>query len=103
MEPNSLTVRWLDAPMQVLRTGTNGLHPSAQAHTRIPAGHPEGYIEAFANIYRNFAKCLQARIDGEKPDPLYTDFPGIRDGVRGMQFVERVVESSKSKEKWVAF
>ena len=49
------------------------------AHTRIPAGHPEGYLEAFANIYRNFAFCIQARLSGEEVDPLYTDFPSIED------------------------
>ncbi len=100
MEPNSLNVRWLDKPMQILRTGISGLHASTQAHTRVPSGHPEGYIEAFANLYRNFAKCVQARLDGHEPDPIYLDFPGVKDGVRGMKFVERVVESGKSKEKW---
>lgn len=103
MEPNSLIVRWLDKPVQILRTGSHGLHPSAQMHTRIPAGHPEGYIEAFANIYRNFAKCVQARIDGKTPDPVYLDFPGVKDGVRGMRFVESVVRSSASTVKWVEF
>jgi hypothetical protein len=87
--------------MQVLRTGTGGLHESAQIHTRIPSGHPEGYIEAFANIYRNFAKCVQARLEGREPEPLYLDFPGVKDGVRGMRFVQRVVESGKSEVKWL--
>lgn len=100
-EPNSLVVRWLDKPMQVLRTGTGGLSPEAQAHTRIPSGHPEGYIEAFANIYRNVARCVRARIEGRDPDPVYTDFPSVQDGVRGMRFVQSVVESSASTEKWV--
>lgn len=99
-EPNSLIVRWLNRPMQILRTGTSGLYPSVQGHTRIPSGHPEGYIEAFANIYRNFAKCIQARLEGQEPDPLYSDFPRVKDGVRGMRFVECVVESSKSDVKW---
>ncbi len=87
--------------MQVLRTGTSGLHASAQAHTRVPAGHPEGYIEAFANIYRNFAKCVQARIEGHEPDPVHLDFPGVTDGVRGMRFVECVVESNTAQMKWI--
>ena len=103
MEPNSLIIKWLDQPMQVLRTGVGDLHPAAQAHTRIPAGHPEGYLEAFANIYRNFAHCLRARLQGKAPDPLYQDFPTVSDGVRGMQFIQKVVESSKSNQKWVAF
>ena len=102
-EPNSLNVKWLDRPMQILRTGVGELYPSAQAHTRIPAGHPEGYLEAFANIYRNFAKCLQARLDGVEVDPVYTDFPSVHDGVRGMQFLETVVGSSASDDKWVKF
>ena len=103
MEPNSLIVRWLSQPMQVLRTGVGDLHPEAQAHTRIPAGHPEGYLEAFANIYRNFARCLRARLQGQQPDPLYLDFPTVDDGVRGMLFIQKVVESSKSDQKWARF
>ncbi len=101
MEPNSLVVRWLDKPTQVLRTGVGSLAPEAQAHARIPAGHPEGYLEAFANIYRNFALAVRARMAGNMPDPLY-DFPTVSDGVRGMRFIERVVEASK-KQQWVAF
>ncbi|HRK83540.1 MAG TPA: Gfo/Idh/MocA family oxidoreductase [Saprospiraceae bacterium] len=100
MEPNTLTVRWLDGPTQMLRTGVGPLHPSAQAHARIPAGHPEGYLEAFANIYRNFAHCLRARLEGRSADPLYADFPSVSDGVRGMRFIEKVVESSR-EEQWV--
>jgi predicted dehydrogenase len=100
-EPNSLIARWLNKPMQIYRTGTTGLYPSTQAHTRIPSGHPEGYLEAFANIYRNFAICIQARLAGHEPDPVYVDFPDVRDGVRGMKFLKAVVESSKSKVKWM--
>jgi len=100
-EPNSLIVRWLDKPMQVLRTGVGDLYPSAQAHTRVPAGHPEGYLEAFASIYRDFAHCVRARIEGKTVDPLYDDFPGVSDGVRGMNFIYKVIESGKSEQKWV--
>lgn len=103
MEPNTLLAKWLDKPMQVYRTGGASLYPEAQAHTRIPAGHPEGYLEAFANIYRNFAICIRARMDGKTPDPVYTDYPTVQDGVRGMQFIERVIGSGKSAKKWVAF
>ena len=103
MEPNTLIVKWLDKPMQVYRTGTGAACAAAAAHTRIPAGHPEGYLEAFANIYRNFAICLRARLDGTEPDPVYADFPDIADGVRGMRFIEKVIESGKSNKKWVAF
>lgn len=101
MEPNTLTVRWLDKPIQVLRTGSFGLYPEATAHTRIPAGHPEGYLEAFANIYRNVAKCIQSRNAAVAVDPMYTDFPGIDDGVRGMEFIYKVIESGKSDQKWI--
>jgi len=100
MEPNSLIVKWLDKPMEILRTGVGKLYPEAQEHTRIPAGHPEGYLEAFGNIYRNFAKCVRARLNGKKPKKIYMDFPGIDDGVRGMLFIEKVVASGKSKQKW---
>lgn len=101
MEPNSLIVRWLDRPMQVMRTGVGNLYRQAQQHTRLPAGHPEGYIEAFANIYRNVSYCIQAQLAGNEVDPVYLDFPGIDDGVRGMEFIDAVVRSAKDDEvKW---
>jgi len=103
MEPNTLVVKWLDKPMEIRRTGIGELYPEATAATRIPGGHPEGYLEAFANIYHYFAKCVQARLAGQKVDPVYEDFPTVSDGVRGMQFIEKVVESSKSAQKWVKF
>ncbi|MFT4668088.1 MAG: putative dehydrogenase [Gammaproteobacteria bacterium] len=103
MEPNSLQVKWLDKPLEILRTGVGKLSKASLAHTRIPAGHPEGYLEAFANIYRNFAFCLQADFAKKKVNALYEDYPRVDDGVRGMQFIERVVASGKSKQKWVKF
>jgi predicted dehydrogenase len=103
MQPNSLHMKWLDKPQQVLRTGVGELYEESLSHTRIPAGHPEGYLEAFANIYRNFAFCVQARLKGEVPNPLYTDFPTVEDGLRGMQFIEKVVASSNSDLKWYPF
>ena len=103
MEPNTLLVKWLDQPTQVYRTGVGTLYPETLAHFRIPAGHPEGYLEAFANIYRNFAFCVRARMEGVEPDPLHTDFPSIQDGVRGMRFIEKVIESGKSDQKWLPF
>lgn len=102
MEPNTLIVKWLDKPTQIYRTGVGPLYPESLAHTRIPAGHPEGYLEAFANIYRNFAFCVRARMEGKEPDPVYMDFPSVQDGVRGMKFIEKVIASGKSKAKWVA-
>lgn len=103
MEPNTLLVKWLDQPTQVYRTGVGTLYLETLAHFRIPAGHPEGYLEAFANIYRNFAFCVRARMEGLEPDPLHTDFPSIQDGVRGMRFIEKVIESGKSDQKWLPF
>ncbi|MFK7775671.1 MAG: Gfo/Idh/MocA family protein [Saprospiraceae bacterium] len=100
MEPNTLIVRWLEKSTEIMRTGIGNLSPEAQAHTRLPGGHPEGYLEAFANIYRNFAKCVQARLQNKKPNKIHTDFPTVADGVRGMRFIEKVVASSKSKTKW---
>ncbi|NJM93595.1 MAG: hypothetical protein HC842_02080 [Cytophagales bacterium] len=67
-----------------------------QLHTRTPSAHPEGYLEAFANIYRNVALAIQARLAGQQPDPRL-DFPTIEDGVHGMAFIETVVESSRRK------
>ena len=104
--PNSLIVKWLDKPKEILRTGLSFLYPQmapfeiANAHTRCPAGHPEGYLEAFANIYRNFAKHIQNHLEGKPQDPIY-DYPSVSDGLRGMKFIYKVVESSK-KEKWVS-
>ena len=101
--PNSLQVKWLDKPLEILRTGVGNLSAAAQEATRIPAGHPEGYLEAFANIYRNFALCLQARLEGKKPKAVHLDFPTVEDGLRGMQFIDRVIASAKSKQKWIKF
>jgi len=103
MEPNTLELTLMNQPKQLLRTGVGTLSAAAQAHTRIPAGHPEGYLEAFANIYRNFARTLRSRLKGETPNPLYTDFPTIEDGVRGMAFIESVVAASASDKKWYPF
>ena len=103
MRPNTLLVKWMDKPTQIYRTGVGDLCKAALNAQRIPAGHPEGYLEAFGNIYRNFAKCVQARLAGEEPDAVFQDFPTIADGVRGMQFIETVVASSNSGEKWTAF
>ncbi|WP_076073087.1 Gfo/Idh/MocA family protein [Sphingomonas montana] len=95
MEPNMLTLRWLDRPAELLRTGGPGLHDGAAALTRTPAGHPEGYIEAFANLYRAFA----AAIRGEGHDRR---FPGVVDGLRTMRFIEAVIANAGSDRKWTA-
>jgi hypothetical protein len=93
-------VKWLDQPMQVYRTGNGYLGANAAAATRTPPSHPEGYLEAFANIYRNFANHVRALADGIGPDLVTLDYPKIDDGVRGMAFIEAVVASSKSNAAW---
>ncbi len=102
-DANTLLVKWLDKPTEIYRTG-GAYNSSFAAHnTRIPAGHPEGYLEAFGNLYRNFALTVRAKIDGEKPKEEWLDFPGVEEGIRGMAFVENVVASSESEEKWKEF
>lgn len=101
-EPNSLIIKWHGKPMEIYRTGVGNLYPETKAHYRIPAGHPEGYLEAFANIYRNFALAVIAKKEGKPQDPIY-DFPTVKDGVRGMQFIQSVIDSGKSQQKWVKF
>ena len=104
-EPNTLLVKWLDQPAQIFRAG-NGykyLSPGAIHNTRTPGGHPEGFLEAFANLYRNFALTVSAKLEGATPQPEWLDFPGVDDGVRGMAFIENVVESSASDTKWKEF
>jgi predicted dehydrogenase len=106
MEPNTLIVKWLDQPAQILRAGGNygdRLSSYAIHNCRTPGGHPEGYLEAFGNIYRNFALTLLAKLDGEKPTKEILDFPGVDDGIRGMSFIDTVVKSNTSSEKWTDF
>ena len=102
MEPNTLWVKWTDRPAEEVRVGNGYMGAAAKANTRTPGGHPEGYIEAFANIYRNFSRTVAARRDGVEPDPLWLDFPGVDDGLRGMQFIETVVTSGYEEDKkWI--
>ena len=102
MEPNTLILRKTDGPAEIIRPGGfPWLSKAAVANIRVPAGHPEGYIEAFANLYRAFASMLQARLEGKAPGDAY-DVPGVEDGVRGMAFVETVVENAGNDRKWTA-
>lgn len=102
-DANTLIVRYPDKPSEIWRTG-GGYNSSFATHnTRTPAGHPEGYLEAFANLYRNFAQTLKARYKGEEPTAEQLDYPGIQEGVRGMAFIENVIASGKSKQKWTPF
>lgn len=99
---NTLVVKWLDRPAEIWRAGNDYLSSHAKHNCRTPAGHPEGYLEAFANHYRNFALCVRANMNGRTPMPEWTDFPGIEEGVRGMMFIEKVIESGRSEKKWIA-
>lgn len=105
-EPNTLIAKWLDEPAQILRAGGNyqgRLSSYALHNCRTPGGHPEGYLEAFGNLYRNFAICLAAKIDGVTPPQEALDFPSVDDGIRGMAFIDNVVRSNESNEKWTPF
>lgn len=103
-EPNTLYLKWKDNPTQILRVGTSMNSAVAAHNTRTPGGHPEGYLEAFANIYRNFASTLMAGMDGKEPSAEMLDFPGIEDGIRGMQFIDTVVKAGyDDNTKWVKF
>ncbi len=118
MEPNTLVLTNQDTGSQIYRTGVGNLSAAATAHTRQPAGHPEGYIETFGNIYRNFAKAVKARwgggaatsvaVGGLGQEGAYTntadadlyDFPGIEEGIRGMTFIDAVLKSSAAGAVW---
>lgn len=102
-DPNTLLVKYVDRPEEKWRAGTPYLSAIAKHNIRTPAGHPEGYIEAFANLYRNFCLCVTAQMTGETPKEEWLDFPGAEDGVRGMAFIENVIASGNSNEKWTAF
>jgi predicted dehydrogenase len=103
VDANTLRVNWLDKPSEIRRTGTGYVSSFAQHNSRTPSGHPEGYLEAFANLYRNFALCVQAQEDGTQPTPEALDYPSVADGVRGMAFIENVIASGKSDKKWTEF
>lgn len=100
-EPNTLIVKQNDQPTQLRRAGVNHSYLSehARLHCRIPAGHPEGYIEAMANIYRNFAASILAFENKTAPNPLL-DYPTIEEGIRGMKFIETVIASGKENASW---
>jgi len=100
--PNELVVKYPDRPAEVWRRGNGYVGAAAQRFTRIPAGHPEGYLEAFGNIYREAFRAIRAELAGEPPPPDL-DHPTIDDGVEGMAFIETAVKSSRLGAKWVKF
>jgi len=103
-EPNTLIAKWSTKPTEIYRVGTGFMGSAAVANTRTPGGHPEGYLEAFANIYRNFSFALRAKLNGEQPQPEWLDYPDIEDGIRGMKFIDAVVKAGYNDDvKWVPF
>lgn len=99
--PNELIVRWLDKPKQIFTPGGNGSYPQSASYVRIPAGHPEGYLEAFATIYRSFAEELQ-NVNAGNSISEKLDFPTVADGLRGMQFIYAAVASDNSNASWIS-
>ena len=101
-EPNTMILKWLGRPKEIIRAGQSYLSDEAKGFTRTPAGHPEGYLEAFANIYRSFSRAVRDYKPGKKMNIAKYDFPDVADGVRGMNFVQTVVKSANSNRKWTA-
>jgi predicted dehydrogenase len=101
-QPNELVVKFPDQPRQIWRRGNGYVGPNAARFTRIPAGHPEGYLEAFANVYREAFRAIAAEVTG-RTLPKNLDYPTIADGVEGMAFIEAAVKSSRLGAKWVKF
>jgi predicted dehydrogenase len=97
--PNELRLKRLGQPWNELRPGNDYLSAGGRRFSRLPAGHPEGFVEAFANIYREAARAIRAEVNGE-PVPQDCDFPTIDDGVRGMAFIEAAVTSAKAGGVW---
>jgi predicted dehydrogenase len=99
-EPNYLVFKPAEAPTQVLKRGNEYLSEDAKRATRLPPGHPEAFIEAFANVYTSVAATIRAKQEGAEPDGLRQDFPNVYDGARGVRFIEKTVESGRSDQKW---
>jgi predicted dehydrogenase len=102
-DPNTLLYKPHEEPVQILRAGTGYLSDLAQKNTRLPAGHPEGYLEAFANIYMEFATAVNDHQNGSYKSSDDYDFPDAAEGVRGMAFVTNMIKSSNSDKKWTVF
>jgi predicted dehydrogenase len=99
-EPNYLQVKYPNGPEQLYKRGNDYLSEVAQHFTRIPFGHPEAFIEAFANIYLNAARTISAKLAGEEPSEFDTDFPTVQDGAVGVHFIHKAVESGQARA-WV--
>ncbi|MEM6430541.1 MAG: Gfo/Idh/MocA family oxidoreductase, partial [Deinococcota bacterium] len=101
--PNDLYVTMLGQPTQIYRRGNDYLCDAAQKANRIPAGHPEAFLEAFANVYLGAAEAIRAKKNGTALGELEGDFPTVLDGARGVKFIEKTVESSQTDTKWLPF
>jgi predicted dehydrogenase len=99
-DPNQLVHAPLDGPRRILTRGSSWLSESSRRACRVPSGHPEAFIEAFANVYLGVAADIRARLAGVKADPLAADYPRVTDGARGVRFIEKTVESAASERKW---
>jgi predicted dehydrogenase len=99
--PNYLTVARLGQPTVVLSRGRDGFYEHAQSYSRIPSGHPEGYFEAFANIYKTFTAALRKKLSGGRLTEKDLDFPSVDEGVSGVRFIGKCVESSERGAAWV--
>ena len=95
-QPNELIYTPLDGRVQIIKRGADDLSEDAKLRTRTPPGHPEGYLEAFANLYAGFAEAIRARREGRAPSPLGQNLPLAYDGLKGVAFVEAVVDSAES-------
>lgn len=102
-DPNQLVHSPVDGPRRILTRGSLWLCESARRAGRLPVGHPEAFIEAFANIYLGIAADIRAHASGVEVDPLDADYPRVEDGARGVRFIEKVVESAHSEHKWTPF
>lgn len=101
--PNYLKISYLDKPTEIISRGRDELYPHAESYSRIPSGHPEGYFEAFANIYDTFIKALTKKIAGVSLSADDLDFPKVEDGIQGVRFIGKCVESSEKGAAWLNF
>ena len=102
-DPNHVRASYIDKPTEILSRGRDKMYPRAQSLSRVPSGHPEGYFECFANLYSTFLTALGKTLTGERLTADDLDFPGLEDGVRGVRFIEKCVESSAKGAVWVEF
>jgi predicted dehydrogenase len=99
-EPNALCFAQLGKAPTVIHRSGPGANPTSAHASRLPAGHPEGYLEAFAQLYTDLAEQITARLSGRDPDPSSLLVPSVEDGVAGMRFIDAAIASSKQNSAW---